>query len=118
MATLRKRNDKWQAQVRKTGYQPRSKSFTTRADALRWIRDTELELERAVFAYDPAVLERTTVEQMLRRYADEITRFKRGSETEAIRIEAFLREPWASSSLFSHIRADVQSVPRQTPQAG
>lgn len=53
MASIRKRNDKWQAQVRRTAIPPRTQSFINRADALPWIRQTELELEldRTVLAY-------------------------------------------------------------------
>ncbi len=99
MASLRKRNDKWQAQVRRTGHQPRSKSFQVRADALRWIRQTEQELDRAGLAYDPSCLERMTVADLLRRYLAEITPNKRGRASEAKRIEVFLRENWANLCL-------------------
>lgn len=68
MASLRKRNDKWQAQVRRTGHNARSKSFQNRADAQRWIRQTELELDRLALAYDPSRLERITVADLLTRY--------------------------------------------------
>jgi integrase len=99
MASVRKRNDKWQAQVRRTGHTPRTKTFLNRADALRWVRQTELELDRAALAYDPSSLERTTVADLLRRYARDITPAKRGNASEAKRIEVFLRQPWANVTL-------------------
>lgn len=99
MASIRKRNDKWQAQVRRTGHNPRSKSFQNRADALRWIRQTELELDRLALAYDPSRLERITVADLLTRYRDEVTSQKRGVASEAKRIEVFLREKWAGLTL-------------------
>ncbi len=99
MASIRKRNDKWQAQVRRTGHSPRAKSFQSRADAQRWVRQTEVELDRLALAYHPARLERTTVSDLLTRYRDEVTPNKRGAASETKRIEVFLREEWASLTL-------------------
>lgn len=99
MASVRKRNDKWQAQVRRIGHTPRSKTFINRADALRWIRQTEQELDRAALAYDPSILERMTVADLLLRYACEVTPGKRGYASEAKRIEVFLRHDWANLTL-------------------
>lgn len=99
MASLRKRNDKWQAQLRRVGHQPRSKSFLNRADAQRWIRQTELELDRLALAYDPKALERLTVSDLLTRYLAEVTPRKRGAASEAKRIDVFLREKWTGLSL-------------------
>ena len=45
MATVRKRNNKYQAQVRIKGFPPQSKSFSTQAAAKSWARRTELSME-------------------------------------------------------------------------
>ena len=45
MATIRKRNNKYQAQVRIKGFPPQSKSFSTQAAAKSWARRTELSME-------------------------------------------------------------------------
>ena len=99
MASLRKRNDKWQAQVRRIGHTLRTKTFINRADALRWIRQTEQELDRTGLAYDPSSLERITVADLLRRYVRDVTPGKRGHASEAKRIEVFLRHGWANLTL-------------------
>ena len=99
MASLRKRNDKWQAQVRRIGHTLRTKTFINRADALRWIRQTEQELDRTGLAYDPSSLERITVADLLRRYVRDVTPGKRGHASEAERIEVFLRHGWANLTL-------------------
>ncbi|MEM5473831.1 hypothetical protein WNZ14_19025 [Hoeflea sp. AS60] len=99
MASLRKRNDKWQAQVRRVGYNPRSQSFHNRTDAQRWIRQTEIEFDRMALAYDPATLEKITVADLLARYKNEVTRQKRGHANEAKRIEEFLRAKWTALTL-------------------
>lgn len=99
MASIRKRNDKWQAQVRRVGISPRTKSFINKADAIRWVRQTETEMDRAGLAYDPSALERITVSDLLRRYRDEVTPNKRGRASEAKRIEVLLRERWTQLTL-------------------
>jgi len=96
MATLRKRNGKWQVQVRRTGHKPRAKSFHDKADAQRWARQIENEMDRGVLVHDPRLLEATPVADLLRRYLATESRKKRGHGPEAKRIEAFLREDWAT----------------------
>jgi hypothetical protein len=46
MATIRRLRGKWQAQVRRKGILPRAKSFATRAEAEKWARNLESELDR------------------------------------------------------------------------
>lgn len=99
MASLHKLNDKWQARVRRSGHAPRAKSFLSRADAQKWIRQTELELDRTALTHDPASLERVTVADLLRRYVKDVTPGKRGRVSETKRIEVFLRYDWTSQSL-------------------
>ena len=45
MATIRKRNGRWQAQVRKSGTRAISRTFTLKQDALFWAREQERVLE-------------------------------------------------------------------------
>jgi hypothetical protein len=40
MAAFRKRNGKWQVQIRVTGARPISRTFIKKEDAHRWARDT------------------------------------------------------------------------------
>lgn len=99
MASVQKRNGKWQARVRRAGHATRAKSFISRTDALRWVREAELELDRSGFGYDHTMLERTTVADLLTRYRREITPTKRGHASEAKRIDVFLRYPWTALTL-------------------
>ena len=73
MATIRNRNGKWQAQVRRNGHTPRTKSFLSKRDAMQWARQTEAELDATVFAVDLRVLDRTTLRDLLTRYRNEVT---------------------------------------------
>lgn len=105
MATVRKRNGKWQAQVRRTGHPSRARSFTTKPEAQRWIRDVEAELDAAeaqpvVGAQAGAkLLASTTIADLLTRYKDTVTPRKRGHVPEINRLNAFLSQPWASLHL-------------------
>ena len=47
MATLRRRNDKWQIQVRIRNYGATSKTFINKKDALQWGREKEIELQKS-----------------------------------------------------------------------
>ena len=49
MATIRKRGQSWQAQVRRQGHAPITKSFLKRADAELWAKQTEVALDREDF---------------------------------------------------------------------
>jgi hypothetical protein len=46
MATIRKRGDKYQVQVRRQGVCSISKSFTMLKDAEAWARQTEIQADR------------------------------------------------------------------------
>ncbi|MHC2106470.1 tyrosine-type recombinase/integrase [Methylobacterium sp. CM6246] len=105
MATVRKRNGKWQAQVRRTGHPSRARSFTTKPEAQRWIRDVEAELDAAEAQpvtqaqAGAKLLASTTIADLLTRYRDTVTPRKRGHIPEINRLNAFLGQPWASLPL-------------------
>lgn len=72
MASLRYRNNKWQVQVRRHGHTPQSKSFQSKADAQRWARHAEAELDRTLIPNDPRLLSTITITEVLTRYRDTI----------------------------------------------
>ena len=49
MATFRKRSGSWQALVKKKGYGQIARTFDTKADAERWARQIEGEMDRGIF---------------------------------------------------------------------
>lgn len=99
MASIRYRNNKWQVQVRRYGHTPQAKSFQSKADARRWARHVEAELDRTLIPNDPRVLATITVAQVLTRYRDTNTPAHRGHVSEDKRIEVFLRERWSALPL-------------------
>jgi hypothetical protein len=99
MAYIRKRGTSWQAQVRREGYPPLSKSFKTKADAAAWARDTERSIDRAEGPISAQKLRGLTVGDLLRRYSETITPAKRGAGPEQYRIKTLLAHRLAQIAL-------------------
>lgn len=99
MANLRNRDGKWQAQVRRAGHKPRTKSFLSKADAQRWARQMEAELDRAAIPNDTRRLDTCSIADVMNRYKVEVTPKKRGAASELKRIEVFLRAKWTALPL-------------------
>lgn len=62
-------------------------------------RQTEAELDASALGYDPRVLDRTTIRDLLGRYRKEVTVTKRGHASENKRLDGFLRQSWADKPL-------------------
>jgi len=101
MATVRKlKSGKWNAQVRRKGHSPISKSFTFEKDAHTWIRAIESEMDRGSYI-NRSSAENTTLADALIRYRNEITPTKKGRDREKNRINQWLKHPLANKSLSS-----------------
>jgi hypothetical protein len=74
MATIRKRNSRYQVQVRRRGHPPQSRTFLN-------------------LPHDPKALQRITLEELVTRYRDTISPRKRSAEIEHIVLSAFVRHP-------------------------
>lgn len=86
MATFRKRGSTWQAQVRRQGSQPISKSFPTKAEARLWARDLERSIDRSEFPPNPKELQTVRLADLITRYEAEITPKKRGAVQERYKL--------------------------------
>jgi len=75
MASIRKRNGKYQARIHRRGVGFISKTFLTRGDALGWARQAEINVER--LALGPR---RPTLDELLERYAVEVTPAKKAPD--------------------------------------
>ncbi len=103
MATIRKRGAyQWQAQIRRQGYPPQSKTFACKADAEAWAKMVESEMDRRVWIPRKEA-ENTSLREALQRYLLEITPMKKGARQEASRIKLWMNLPLADRSL-AHIR--------------
>ncbi|MCE7913273.1 MAG: site-specific integrase [Nitrosomonas sp. PRO4] len=79
MATITKtQSNTFKALIRKTGLPTQIKTFKTKADALKWARLIESEIDRGVFI-DRTEAERTTIGELIERYIQEVTPLKRSA---------------------------------------
>lgn len=98
MATIRPLRDKWQAIIRRKGFPATYKSFAFKRDAEQWARQQERLMDTGQWS-DRKEAEQTTLNQLLERYAREVTSTKRGTRAELHRIELFKRSNLAARSV-------------------
>lgn len=91
MANIRRRDGKWQVQIRRRGLTPLSKTFHNRVDAVAWARQKELQADRQELHPDTKILEELTLADLVERYRDEVSVLKRGGDIETVILNAFLK---------------------------
>lgn len=78
MATIRKRGDyRFEAQIRRRGFPPLTKTFTYRDDAERWARQVEAEQDRGAYLHR-APAEKVTMADLFNRYEEDVLPKMRG----------------------------------------
>lgn len=87
MGTIRSRGDyQFQAQVRRAGFPPQTKTFESRRDAEKWTRAVEREMDTGAFIpRDEAT--RTTIKDLAQRYREELLPKQRGHRQEDSRLK-------------------------------
>lgn len=110
MATLRKRGPyQWEAQVRRRGWPPQSKTFESKAEAEAWAQMIESEMARGVWL-DRSEAENTTLRELLDRYEKEISPRKRSHEREVSFLNTW-RQTELAARMVSRIRgADIATL--------
>jgi integrase len=88
MASFRKRGDKWQARVHRKDHSPVVKSFNTKADAVKWARHTESQLDLGTLAPKAAM---PPLMRIVDRYLAEVTPTKKGAAQELNRGRQIVR---------------------------
>ena len=95
MATFRQTNQgTWHVQIRRKGYPVQTRTFDLRAEADKWARQIESEMDRGLYI-DRGEAEKNTLYDILDRYAREVSPTKRGAATECARIEYFKEQDFA-----------------------
>jgi integrase len=105
MATIRRRRDKFEVQVRRAGLPHLSKSFSALKDAQAWARLKEGQADRSELPLDPKTLQRVTLGELVERYRDTVTVEKRTRLREQYALAAFLAHPICSKRL-SELRTE------------
>ena len=105
MATLRKRNGKWQVQIRPPHQSSINRSFIHKSHAQQWARKVEAEIDVKGLLPDTSLLKQHTPSDLINRYLDQVTPKKRGHMTEQIRLNQIARHQTAS-----HQHINLKSV--------
>ena len=95
MATIRKRNNRWQVQVRRKSAPSVTRSFALRSDALTWARQIELQVDRRDLVTAHKSLDQLLGADIVSRYCDVVLPRKRSGDCERYLINAFPRHPIA-----------------------
>lgn len=90
MATIRKRNQRWQVQVRKNGVSSISKRFFNKKDAVTWANTIESEIDRGVYI-DRSLAEVTLLSDVFDRFAKEIIPGLKGAKSEHSRMKHLIK---------------------------
>ena len=98
MASIRYRNNKWQARVIRKGHSPVARSFLTKQDAERWSRGIETEMDRGSYV-STTEADQTTLGELITRYMLEVTPTLRGAKEDLIRLNAIRRRSIAKLTL-------------------
>jgi integrase len=98
MASFRQHGNGWQGRVRRRGYPDIVKTFQTKADAEKWARAVESEIDKGQFV-SVNEAQRTTLGDVIARYLEEVTPSMKGASEDTIRLKAIMRKPIARWSM-------------------
>jgi integrase len=90
MASIRKKNGRWQAQVRSRVYGSISKTFHKKVNAEYWAKEQEALMQSG--QWQKPALRNLTIGDMIEEYAKRVTPQKRGKDTELRRLRRLLGE--------------------------
>jgi integrase len=98
MASIRQREDTWQARIRRKGFPDEVRSFKTKTEAQAWARAVEAAMDQGTHQ-DTRVTRDVLLKDILLRYMREVTPSKRGATREAEGIRFMLRQKMAAYSM-------------------
>lgn len=103
MATVKRHGNGWQARVRRRGHKQQTKTFRHKAHAEKWARDIESEMDGGTFVQGTREADRVTLDEALDRYKREVTRKKRNTRPEELKI-AWLRKHTLAKRMLGNLR--------------
>lgn len=98
MASIRKRNNKWQVRIAAKGFPSETKTFNTKTEAQKWAREIESSMDRGSYQ-DFSQANDLLFSDVLQRYLEEVTPTKRGAQRESESIRFMRRHKMASYSM-------------------
>ena len=106
MASLRKRNNRWEVRVRRTGQPTQTKTFTLKSDAQQWAREAEIALEKGELLQKPKVCP-ITLRDAVGRYLDEVAIHHKGVASERYRLWAMVSRLGTSKPITAITSKDI-----------
>lgn len=97
MGSIRQRNGKFQAQIRRQGVSPISKTFSTKKSAMVWLRGLEARIDLG--EVNLTMTKDLSLQELLERYSREITPNKKGKDPELRRLKRLMRDDLAAVRL-------------------
>jgi integrase len=94
MATFRKRNNRWQVQVRSRQHGSISKSFHKKVDAQAWAIEQERLMQ--IGSWHKDLHSNTSITDLLKKYQLEVTPQKKEHKREIARLDRLIRDPIAN----------------------
>lgn len=119
MASIKQRgeNGGWEARIRKSGYPPLVKTFTSKRDAEGWAKKTEASMEQRTWL-DHTEADTTTLADALQRYLTQIVSKKKGAVKESSLIKLWAGTQLAGLTLARIRGADVAKLMDEWLAAG
>ncbi len=109
MASIRKRGNKYQVQIRRDGYPLLYRSFAKKADAEAWARHNESLADRGSIPQSTKTLKDYTVKNIFQRYKTEISTKKQSYNSEKFILDALIRQPFANKTLDNILANDFSA---------
>jgi hypothetical protein len=98
MATISNRNNKWHVRIRRRGQPTVAKTFLVRADAEKWARSIEIEIDRGSYI-NTSYAQKTLFKDLIQQYLKEVTPTLRGAHEDTYRLRKMMRNPIAELNL-------------------
>ncbi len=118
MATFTNRGDlQWRVQIRRKGYPTTSKTFESKADAQKWARQVESEMDRGVFV-SRTEAESTSLKEAIERYKDEYIPRLSQPDREIRRATGISNRPFACKTLASIRTKDIADFIKERENEG
>ena len=108
MASLRKRNNRWEVRVRRSGQPTQTKTFTLKSDAQQWAREAEIALEKGELLRKPKACP-ITLKEAAKRYLEEVAIHHKGVASERYRLWAMVGRLGTSKAITTITSKDIAS---------
>ena len=108
MASIRKRNNRWEVRVRRRGYPTQTKTFTHKSSAQIWAKETELDLETAHLKSAPFTKSPTLAAAVERYLSETIVRHK-GARSAVYRLRRITEKLGGDRSIAEITELDISA---------